>query len=163
LTELPEGCEGWDCRYYGTARLNGEDKDCCLATGEVVLVSDLEHCPLQAEEEQQKEITNEEIKRYGELLSECEASLRKINLAVSKLTASFDREDLEALIYGKTKLPKKVIRAVLDAIEKAKKTGDKHALKKFIATIGDVRIRDVSAVLDEIERLNEKYAREESA
>jgi len=163
LTEFPDGCEGWDCKYYGTARINGEDKDCCLATGEVVLITDLEHCPLRAAEEEQKEITNEEIRKYGELLSECKEALGKINSAVSKLTASFDREDLEALIYGKTKLPKRTIRAVLDAIEKAKKTGDKHALKKFIAAIGDVRIRDVSAVLDEIERLNEKYAREGSA
>jgi len=36
----------------------------------------------------------------------------------------------------------------------------RYALRKFIASMGDVRYRDVVAVLDEIERLNEKYSKE---
>jgi len=150
------GCT--DCRYHGIANL-GDDKHVCLATGEIVLIDDLEDCPLK-EEPLQKDITPEEVRKYGMLLNEAIDIIRKLNEAVSEIKYSFDRQDLEALLYGKTKLPKKTIRAVLDAMEKARTADEKHALRKFIAAMGDVRLRDVVVVLDEIEKLVQKYGGE---
>ena len=146
------------CKYYGIANMNG-DKEVCLATGEIILIEYLERCLLE-EEPLRKEITHEEITRYGSMVEEAVQILRKISEEISKINYAFKREDLEALIYGKTNLRKRDIRAVLDAIEKARNANEKHALRKFIASMGDVRYRDVVAVLDEIERLNEKYSKE---
>ena len=147
------GCNS--CKYYATANLNG-DRQVCLATGEIIPVDFLESCPLK-DEPIQKEITHEEITKYGAMIEEAVQILRKISDELSKISYSLSREDLEALIYGKTKLRKRDINAVLDAIEKAKSANEEYALRKFIAAMGEVRLRDVVAVLDEIERLNKKY------
>jgi len=149
------GCN--DCKYYATANMNG-DKQVCLAVGEIIPIDFLGDCPLK-EGPLQKEITHEEITKYGSMVEEAVQILRKISDELTKINYAFRREDLEALIYGKTNLRKRDIRAVLDAIDKARKANEKHALRKFIATMGDVRYRDVVAVLDEIERLNEMYSR----
>jgi hypothetical protein len=151
------GCN--DCKYSGIANING-DRHVCLATGDIVLIEELQQCPLDTNP-LQKTITPEEVRKYGLLLEEAIEILKRLNDTISRIRYSFDRNDLEALLYGKTKLPKKTIRAVLDAIEKARNADEKHALRKFIATMGDVRYKDVVVVLDEIERLSERYMGDE--
>jgi hypothetical protein len=151
---FPANCPS--CKYSGIANING-DKHVCLATGEIVLIDELQQCPLDTEP-LQRELTPEEVRKYGLLLEEAIEILKKLNDAISTIRYSFDRNDLEALLHGKTKLPKKTIRAVLDAIDKARTANERHALRKFIASMGDVRYRDVVVVLDEIERLNRRYS-----
>lgn len=157
---FPEGCKGWDCKYFGTARINNEDKDCCLATGELILIEDMEKCPLKTEEVEQVEVTNEQIIKVCETINKSYEVVIKLNDVLVDLKKSFDNEDLIALIKGKTGMPKRDIRAVLEAIDKTKTVGKKYALKKLIATIGNVNLRDVMIVLDVIERLKEKYSKE---
>lgn len=146
------------CKYHGIANIGG-DKHVCLAEGEIILIDDLEKCPLEAGEEQ-KELSNEEIARIYNTIHKAYEILAAISEDVAELRKSFDNEDLVALIKGKTGMAKRDIRAVLEAMDKAKKAGKKHALKKFIAAMGNVSLRDVTTVIDEIERLNRKYGGE---
>jgi len=155
ITEL-FGCG--NCRYHGIANF-GEDRDVCLATGELILIEDLNECLLK-ETPAAKEITAEEILKFGSLIEEAVEILRKIGEELKQIKTTLRRDDLEALLYGKTKLRKKDIKAVLDAMEKARTADEKHALRKFIAAMGDVRLRDVVVVLDEIEKLVQKYGGE---
>jgi len=154
---FPEKCA--ECRYKGVTRINGEDFECCLGTGELILLKDLDKCPLEEvkEEKVTVEIPMEIIEKVSQSIQDTHEILLKVSNAVSKLTYTFDREDLIALIRGKTRLPLKSIKAVFNAIEKAKKVSPEHALKKFIATIGNIPVSDVTTVINQIEYINEKY------
>jgi len=147
------------CKYHGMANING-DRDVCLSTGDILFLEELQQCPLDSQEVE-KTLTNEEIAKYASLIEESVEVLKKISSSFVSIESSFDRNDLEAFLHGKTKLAKRTIRAVLDAIERARSADEKHALRKFIATMGNVRSRDVVIVIDEIERLRRKYGREE--
>jgi hypothetical protein len=151
-----------NCRYRGIANLNGEDKEVCLATGEIVLIKDVEKCPLEGREELEGKIEIEPSERVEEIFKKIEKSyeiLEKLNEKIEKLRI-LDEEDIIALIKGKTGLSAKRIRAVLEAMDKATKLGKKPALKKFIASIGNISMKDVSIVIDEIERFYSKIKQE---
>jgi len=156
---LHEKCA--ECKYHGVTNINGEDFDCCLVTGEIVLLKDLKECPREKKEEVKVsvEIPLEVLENVNRSLQQAHDTLIKVSSTLTKVEAVFDMEDLIALIRGKTRLPLKSIRAVLDAVEKAKKVSPEHALKKFISTIGNVPMTHVSAVINEIERIREKYMR----
>jgi len=157
---LHEKCA--ECKYHGVTNINGEDFDCCLVTGELVLLKDLKECPREKEKQEVKvsvEVPLEVLEKVNESIQQVHETLIKVSSTLTKVEAVFDMEDLIALIRGKTRLPLKSIRAVLDAVEKAKKVSPEHALKKFISTIGNVPMTHVSAVINEIERIREKYMR----
>jgi hypothetical protein len=153
-----------DCPYLGKIPGN---IPVCLGMGELVLLRDLEKCPLEEVKEETKEVkegvtpTGEGIEVVARAVKEAYETLAKISETLTELTKNFDNEDLVALIVGKTRLSKRTVRAILDAIDKAKRVGKKYALKKFVSILGNIPLKDVSIVIDEIERLNEKYVKKE--
>ena len=149
-------CEG--CRYRGIANINGEDREVCLATGEIVLISDLERCPLELGEIQEERIEIKPSERVEEIyyrIQQCYEILDGLSKRLTELR-SLDEEDVIALIKGKTGLSTKRVKAVLDAMDKVIKLGKKPALKKLVATIGNISQKDVSVVIDEIEHFYSK-------
>jgi len=133
--------------------------------GEMVFIKDLDKCPLEEksrkEEVQKKEISNEMIVSIASTVRKAYETISKLNEILTGLTYSFDKNDLMALICGKTRLPKRTVKAVLEAIEKAQTVGNKYALRKFVSVMGNIPLKDVAIVLDEIERLNEKYVKKD--
>jgi len=160
LPQISEKCE--ECKYHGIVKIGKDDFHCCLATGEVSLLKDLEKCPLEKEVEKEivpVEVPFETLEKISNTIRQAHEILLKISETISKITVTFDRDDLIALLRGKTRLRLKDITAVLNAIEKARKTGPRDALKKFVAAVGNVPMKDVALVINEIERLNEKYSK----
>jgi len=157
---LHEKCA--ECKYRGITFIGNEDLECCLYTGEIVLLKDLDECPKEKAKKVEKvtvELPLEKIEQVSNAIVEVHKILVRVSEAISKLTYVFDENDLIALIRGKTRLPLKSIRAVFMAIEKAKQVSPEHALKKFIATIGNIPVSDVAAVINEIEYVIEKYGK----
>jgi len=153
------------CPYFVKTPIRGEDVPVCLAMGEMVFIKDLDKCPLEEEvrkeEVKKEEISNEMIVSIASTVRKAYKTISKLNEILTGLTYSFDKNDLIALICGKTRLPKKTVKAVLEAIEKAQTVGNKYALRKFVSVMGNIPLKDVAIVLDEIERLNEKYVKKE--
>lgn len=166
IPELPlEKCE--KCKYHGIAKLGQYDEHVCLATGELTLLKDVEKCPLEKEEKEEVketvpvEIPFETLKNIAEKIEAAYDILLKIGNVVSQITVTFDTEDLIALLRGRTRLRVRDIKAVLNALEKARKVGPRDALKKFVSAVGNVPMKDVALVINEIERLREKYVKKE--
>jgi len=132
----------------------------------MVFFRDLERCPLEAKEEKterkvEEAVASETMKLVTSTIRRAYDVLSKLNETLVELTSSFDKDDLVALIAGKRRLPKKTVKAVLDAIEKARTVGKRYALIKFVSVMGNIPLRDVAVVLNEIEKLNEKYVKKE--
>jgi len=158
---LLEKCS--QCRYKGIAKIGEYDKEVCLATGEVILLEDIEKCPLEEVKEEKPVPVEIPYEIFEKVVNELEATrdiLLKISDVFSSLTMSFDKEDLIALIRGKTRLRVRDITAVINAIERAKKVGVRDALKRFVSSVGNVPMSTVALVINEIERLNKKYGKE---
>jgi len=155
-----EKCQADGCEFLGVTRVKGDKRHCCLETGDLILLSDLERCPKEVQLNDEETITKEEIWEISQTLRHAEEILEKVSQTITELTKRFDDEDLVALIWGRNSgsIRKGDIRNVIAAINRAKTVSKRDALKKFIASLGhNTRIKDVNKVIEEIERLNRKY------